>query len=380
MIQARSAFGAIVGAVGLASILYATGAIAGVKDGVDAWSVGDYSRAVAEWREPANRGDADAQFNLAQAYRLGRGVNQDSAQAETLYARAAAQGHLKAADTYGLMLFQTGRREQAMPYVVAAAERGDPRAQYLLGLAHFNGDLAPKDWVRAYALLTLANGAGLPQATPAIGEMDLYIPLEQRQQAQVLASNIRANADVTRSTRMAASDLGAETTAVAAPVAVMQAPVAMAGAVEQARTPRPIEPVNVLPSIAAAEAAVAEAVRATGRESPATAGADFAQASRASVAAPSVRPATTATVVASAPTQVAGGPWKLQLGAFSVAGNADRLWSQLAGKAALAGKAKQVVPAGKLDRLLAAGWPTQASAQSACTALKAGGAACIVTR
>ena len=49
-------------------------ALADVKAGVDAWARGDYAAAVKEWRGPATAGDADAQFNLAQAYRLGRGV------------------------------------------------------------------------------------------------------------------------------------------------------------------------------------------------------------------------------------------------------------------------------------------------------------------
>jgi len=43
-----------------------------------------------------------------------------------------------------LMLFQDGRREEALPYVQAASTRGDPRAQYLLGVAHFNGDLVDR--------------------------------------------------------------------------------------------------------------------------------------------------------------------------------------------------------------------------------------------
>lgn len=84
--------------------------MADVKDGVDAWSRGDYTAAVREWKEPAAKGDPDAQFNLAQAYKLGRGVKQDTAKAESLYEQAAAQGHLQAADNYGLMLFQRGDR------------------------------------------------------------------------------------------------------------------------------------------------------------------------------------------------------------------------------------------------------------------------------
>ncbi|WP_126175517.1 SPOR domain-containing protein [Tsuneonella rigui] len=380
-------FGAPIAAAGLIAgiaLACAAPALADVKAGVDAWAAGDFTRAVAEWKGPAAKGDADALFNLAQAYRLGRGVPEDLKQAETLYARAAAKGHIKAADNYGLLLFQDGRREQAMPYVTAAAERGDPRAQYLLGIAHFNGDLVPKDWVRAYALLTLANGAGLPQAGPAIKQMDEFVPLAQRQQAQTLATQMRASADAQRSSQMAAADLGdgvAAVTSMPARVAAVSPTV-----LPPARVPQPVASVAVPPSsIAVAEAAVAEAMRATGTESPATAGADFARPEQ--VASPPSRPARD---VAQAqvqradppvkPSATTGGPWKLQLGAFSVAGNADRLWSQLAGKAALAGKSKLTAPAGRLTRLLASGWPSEAAAQTACASLKASGQSCLVTR
>jgi hypothetical protein len=70
----------------------------------------------------------------------------------------------------------------------------------------------------------------------------------------------------------------------------------------------------------------------------------------------------------------------LQLGAFSVPGNAERAWSQVAGKAALSGKVKVLQPAGKLTRLFASGWATQGAAEAACASLKAGGQACLVTR
>lgn len=78
----------------LAAALLAAGtpALADVKDGVDAWSRGDYAKAVTTWQKDAARGDVDAQYNLAQAYRLGRGVAPDMAKAEALYAQAAAGG------------------------------------------------------------------------------------------------------------------------------------------------------------------------------------------------------------------------------------------------------------------------------------------------
>src|SRR3546814_21174127 len=101
----------------------------------------NYQAAGAEWRPLAIAGDADAQFNLGQAYKFGRGVPTDLNQAEAWYRRAAKQGHLQAEDNLGLVLFTANRREEAMTLITRSAARGEPRAQYVLGTAHFNGDL-----------------------------------------------------------------------------------------------------------------------------------------------------------------------------------------------------------------------------------------------
>ena len=92
--------------LGIALILVSAPALADVKAGVDAWGRGDYATAIKEWRGPADAGDADAQFNLGQAYKLGNGVPKDLGQAEKWYKMAADQGHLQANDNYGLLLFQ----------------------------------------------------------------------------------------------------------------------------------------------------------------------------------------------------------------------------------------------------------------------------------
>ncbi len=359
------------------SVAIAAPALADVRAGVDAWSRGDYAAAVNEWSAPAEAGDPDAMFNLGQAYRLGRGVPRDEERAEALYYRAAQAGHMQAADTYGLMLFQDGRREEALPYVEDAARRGDPRSQYLLGIAHFNGDLVPQDYVRAYALLTLANGTGLPQAAPAIAQMDEYIPLQQRQEAAGLAQQMRVEADAARAVELAAADLG--TQAIDVPPAATP------------RIPRPIATTAVSPSVAAARSAIAEAQRATGTESPAVAGADFARsqdvANQPRVSAPTPAPAparvaATATPAAStpAPSATASGPWRVQLGAFSVAGNAERLWNRLSSRPEIAGYQRLLVPSGQVVKLQAGGYASRDAAQTACNSLKRAGQDCLVTR
>lgn len=308
-------------------------ASASVKDGVDAWSQGDFVRAVGEWQKPAAAGDADAQFNLAQAYKLGKGVAPDLKRAEGLFLKAAQQGHLQAADNYGLLLFQTGRREAAMAWLVPSAERGEPRAQYVLAVAHYNGDLVPLDPVRAYALMTRAAGSGLETARATLTTMDQTMPLEQRQLGIALAAELERNANAQRTTQMASLKLG------------NQAP------------PAPAPP----------------------RPQPVTAGADFANPvvvvppvkviSAPPKVAAAPRPAPAARPAAVSPS----GAWRIQLGAFGVAGNAQALWAKLQGNPALGGRQAFFVPAGKLTKLQAGPFASRGEAQAACAKLGAQG-------
>lgn len=363
-------------AVGLAVLALSGPLRADVKTGVDAWTRGDYSAAIREWQGPADRGDADALFNMGQAYKLGRGVKQDLGRAEDLFRQASAAGHLQASDNYGLLLFQRGERTKALPYITAAADRGDPRAQYLLGIAHFNGDIVRKDWVRAYALASMAQQAGLAQAGSALRQMDEHIPLDQRQQAAALAADLGEQVQVTRSRQLAAVDLGAAAPGpLPEPSATLRTPrarIAAAAAAEPRRDPVP-----------AASAAVAAAERAAAGTSPRTAGADYARPqipapARAANPAPS-RPAPAA---ASAPVgaPAASGPWRVQLGAFGVQGNAEGLWNRVKSRPELAGRSRLLVPAGRVTKLQAGGFASQAEAQSACTRLAAAGFACIAVR
>lgn len=340
---------------------------ADTKAGVDAWTKGDFPAAVREWQASAAEGDADAMFNLGQAYKLGKGVPQDLTKAEELFGRAAALGHLQASDNYGLLLFQRGEKSRALPFIRAAADRGDPRAQYLLGIAHFNGDMVPKDWPRAYALLSLAQRQGLPQAVSALKQMDEYIPLPQRQQGVALAGELQSQADATRARQMASVDLGAQV-----PVGAVPAPAPARG-----------------PTVASASEAVGAAGRVAGTDSPATAGADYTRRTPAPVPSPAPAkvnsPAPPAAAASApprpaplpAPAPAATGKWRIQLGAFGQLSNADLLWNRVRGRPELAGHARLNVKAGAVTKLQAGGYASQAAAQAACTKLKAAGFECV---
>jgi uncharacterized protein len=185
-------FGGLARAALAAGMALATPAGAqSVKAGVDAWGRGDYDGAVAQWRGPAVAGDADAQFNLGQAYKLGRGVPVDPALAESWFRKAALQGHYQAQDNYGLALFQSGRKAEAAPWLEKSVARGEPRGQLVLGTMLFNGDGVPRDYPRAYALMTLASQAGLKAASETLAQMDQYITPADRERGTALAQRYR---------------------------------------------------------------------------------------------------------------------------------------------------------------------------------------------
>ena len=325
------------GAVAFGTLLTAAlPALADVKAGVDAWQQGDYVKAITEWRPLANAGDPDAQFNLGQAYKLGRGVPADLNSAVDWYRKATAQGHARAEDNLGLLMFQQGDRAGAMPYLQHAAARGETRAQYIVGTALFNGDMIGKDWVRAYAMMTRASASGLPQATTSLQQMDKYIPADQRKQGLALASSMEAQEK---------SLASASLTLPAAPA-----------------QPRPTSPTPTKPAPApVTQVAAAKPQLAAPKPEPTPA-----------------KPAAAKPAPARTPAPAAGGDWRVQLGAFGDEGRARALWSQLTRKVSgLSGYQPYLVKAGSITRLQAGPIASSADASRLCSSIKAAGADCM---
>jgi len=154
-----------------------------VKTGIEAWSRTDYAAALAAWRPLAEKGNADAMFNLGQAYRLGRGVPIDLAQAQDWYDRAAHAGHVDAQTQLGMLLFQTGNRPAGLRWLKTAADKGEARAQLLYGTALFNGDGIARDPLAAYRYIAKSAAQGLAPARTTLEQLDDAMPADMRQQA-----------------------------------------------------------------------------------------------------------------------------------------------------------------------------------------------------
>ncbi len=325
----------------------ASPALADVKAGVDAWGRGDYKTAVAEWRGPAAGGDADAQFNMGQAHKLGRGVAMDLDQAERFYKKAADQGHLQASDNYGLILFQKKRQQAALPYLQASANRGEPRAQYVLGTGHFNGDFVEKDWIKAYALMTRASAAGLPQATSNMAQMDKYIPLDQRRRAIELAGQMEESEKRVRTAQVG----GLRPVQSSGAIQTAQLPASKAVSPKIVPTPKPKAPPVTKPVPAPKVAAAPKPVAAP------------------KVAKPAPTPVRTAS----------NGKWRVQLGAFGSQNKAKALWNTLEKRVSgLNNLQPYLVAAGNITRLQAGPFATKTQASRMCSTVKASGNDCIV--
>lgn len=312
-----------------ATLLVATAssASADTKAGFDLWNRGDFYGAVAEWRPLAIAGDPIAQFNLAKAYQLGRGLPTDAKMAESWYGKAAQQGHVPSRDNYGLLLFQNGDRSAAMPFIEESARRGEPRAQYVLGTALFNGDTMKKDWVRAYALMTRASASGIAAASSSLAQMDQFIPLDQRQRGLALARTLETSAS---------------------------SPQRAAGMIGDGPAPRvAVAPVDLPPSDVGAPPISSPKPGKTPKPSVVK-----TPVAKVAVVPPTPKPVTTPQAVASS------GNWRVQLGAFSNEANARRAWGSVAGR--LGGLSPNYVRAGAIVRLQAGPLRDKAAAQRAC--------------
>lgn len=285
-----------------------------VKAGIEAWQRADYAGAVAIWRTLAEKGDADAQFNLGQAYRLGRGVPINLAAANSWFERAAAQGHVDAETTLGLLQFQNGNQADGLKWLKKAAEQGEARALLVYGTALVNGDGVTQDPILGYAYVSRAAAQGLDPAKQTLSELDKIIPLGDRQKG-----------------------------------------VAMAQAQARAAPPGPAPAKERSKAAKVASAKPATPAASKPKPAPAPPRASAAPPARQARAAPP------------------SGDWRIQLGAFSQKKSAQALYKRVAGKAALAGRHAYYIPVGSITRLQVGPFESKGTAAAAC---KAVGGAC----
>lgn len=152
----------------------------------------------AKWlRAAANQGHPDSQANLGGLYYLGKGVARDYSQAAYWSQKAADQGNVRGEYNLGLM-YALGQgvkksNEQAVHWYLKAAEQGHQVAAYDVGIAYWYGMGIQQDQVKGYMWLLLASRFGWPQSKNTLanlgGRMDPSKIREARKQTNAWIRN-----------------------------------------------------------------------------------------------------------------------------------------------------------------------------------------------
>ena len=97
---------------------------AGREEGIEAYTIGDFPKAIAEFQALADQGDIEGQYFLGLFYHNGFGVKRDQA--------------------------------ESLKWFLKAAQQGDARSQYYAGIMHAAGQGAAKDLAVADMWLSLS--------------------------------------------------------------------------------------------------------------------------------------------------------------------------------------------------------------------------------
>src|SRR5512141_817396 len=133
---------------------------------------------------------------MGQAYRLRRGVPQRTRTALDYYRQASAKGHVAATTNLGITLWQEGQRAEALGFLRTAADRGDIRAAYVLGVAIFSGEAAPRNPPLGYAYVLRARDGGLAAASAQAARMATMMTPDARARGEAAAAALAAGRPV----------------------------------------------------------------------------------------------------------------------------------------------------------------------------------------
>lgn len=128
-----------------------------------------YAKNLPELEKKAKGGDADALFQVANAYWWGLGgYKQDEKKANSYFLKAAerehplAQEHIARCYSLGQGIRQDDKK--ALYWYEKAANNGCPNSQFMEGMFHLNGWSVPVNFAKAVECFQIAAANGFPQA------------------------------------------------------------------------------------------------------------------------------------------------------------------------------------------------------------------------
>lgn len=370
-------------AIGAIALFASSIAAAGVRQGVDAYKAGDYSRALEEWLPAAAENNPYALFNMGQLYRLGHGVERDLEIAEHYYRRAAELGHVSAQGNLGALYLEPGSpvfdAAKGERWLRQAASNGNVLSRYMLGVLYFNGEHVTRDFVEAYAWTSLASADGSTDAAAAEKTMAPHLSLAEIAEGKKRASAILAEAyEKTPKAHAGAANPSKPVEAMA--VDAMTSDDDAVTVRKQATAARTVSPPDSKPNAQkpTAEAAIAAKAQSPEAKAPPT----LAEAEQAA----SVAPTAGLAVPPSRPTTKDAGGFRIQLLSLPDEERVHDAWHSLAKKhSALLGKLEPFVLRADLGpdkgvyyRLRAGEFDTHAEAKAVCESLSEVRVGCLV--
>lgn len=161
--------------------------------GKAAYQKGDFREAEKIWLELATKGDAQSQFFLGVLYDQGtEAVPKDDEAASTWFEAAARQGHVNAQFNLG-NAYKRGRgvtqsEEQAVLWWQKAADLGSPNAQFNLAIQYYQGLGIEKNWDMAVHYFNMAARNGHSKARELIDNKQ--VPLLEADSQQLARQNV----------------------------------------------------------------------------------------------------------------------------------------------------------------------------------------------
>ena len=153
------------------------------------------SQCSSRWTRACHH-DADAQFNLALCYKNGTGVEKDEQQAINLYKSAVRQAHLSVQVKNNRHYSKISGLNLDITYVTElcelSAKKGNPYAQYILGLYYEHGIGVEADIQKAVELYEKAADQGYTKANSKVYtfyENGLEVKKKIREKIELYKSN-----------------------------------------------------------------------------------------------------------------------------------------------------------------------------------------------
>jgi TPR repeat protein len=181
----------------LISVVFTTALAGDFEDGIAAIEHKDYATALIKFRNAAQQGSVEAQFNLGLMYDMGHGVAQDYKEAVRWYQRAAQQGLAEAQYTLGLM-YNLGQGiaqdyKEAVRWFRLAAKQRYKAAQHNLGVMYMAGQGVLQDYTRAHMWFNIAAVSGDKDSVKGRDLAASKMTAQQIEQAQRMARECMAS-------------------------------------------------------------------------------------------------------------------------------------------------------------------------------------------